>query len=471
MNTGQMKRRRLALGFVTLALAGPSIASTEAQVRAPTARTIRPCDPEGAAYAAARAELEAIDAAIDKLTPAGDFAALVGRISDLTRGLCFELMQASSGQPTSALSLKTYWNAGGHSRLLGYLELVKPAPIVWVEPSFRRALTIETSPRSPLRALLCSAADHACAAETRGWEIRAEAAFVRAARLVADGRRLQARERDRLARAHLMHDDCAEIAKGAKVGQRFIRFRDCLDDQPDRRVALPIGHVRAPVRGWLVISGRRGHHQFCDETRAYDLSTGSAYRVGTCTSLALLPDGAVDHRATDDGRLRVVEMGRVPVEALRETAWALLLMDEVDKNVRVEGWGQSLPTGIPIVETVSPEGHLELHGLGSSFTLSSGDTTLIWREVDAEEIKSGTLTWPEERNDPERDHALTLLKVAEAGFTAGCPAAAPPLSLIDESPRLSAHRPDNDETSLDLAARLVADSWQEVLARQRACAH
>jgi hypothetical protein len=205
-----MRTRSLALRFVTLTgLVGPSlVASTEAQARAPMMRTIRPCDPKTAAYAVARAELEAIDAAIKKLAPAADFAALVGRIADLSRGPCFELMEPSSGQPTSALSLQTYWNAGGYSHLLGYLQLGKPAPIL-----------------------------------------------------------------------------------------------------------------------------------------------------------------------------------------------------------------------------------------------------------------------SEERNDPERDHSLTLLKVAEAGFSPGCPAAAPPLSLIDERPRLSAHRLDTDRTSLAQAARLVTEGWQEALAKQRACAH
>lgn len=467
-----MKIRGLALGLVTfVGLVWPSFAaSREAQAQAPKAEEIRPCDPKGAAYAAARADLDAIDAAIKNLAPAADFAALVSRITDLTRRPCFELMGAISGSPTSALSLQTYWNDGGYSRLLGYLELGKRTRVLWVEPSFRRALTSETNPTDRLRGLLCPAADQACAAETRGWEIRAKATFLRAAKIEAEVRKSEAREWDhRHARTGRAANDCEGIAKGAPASERFIRFRDCLEDEPDKRVALPIGHLRAPLQGWLVISGRRGHYHFCDDTRAYDLATGSAFRVGTCSSLALLPGGAVDHRATDDGRLPVVEMGRLPAEALREATWALLLMDEVDKEVRVEGWGRPVPTGIRIAALGDHAG--AFHWSGGSFTTSSGDTELAWSYLDSEEVKSGTLTWPEERNNPERDHALTLLKVAEAGFAPGCPAAPPPLSSIDARPRLSANRLDTDQTSLDRAARLIEDAWQEALAKQRTCAH
>jgi hypothetical protein len=380
-------------------------------------------------------------------------------------------MDGVSLRPTSALSLRTYWNDGGMARLRGYLDLRDAdQPIVWVEPSVRKALTLETAPHSPLRPLLCPVADEACASETRGWEIRAEEAFRHAGELAAERQNLLERN-ERSPIASPAEEECEKLAIKAPAGRRFSEFRDCLEGTRDRRPALPIGHLRAPAHGWLLMSGRRGHYRFCDEVRAYDLASGAFYRVGTCSELALMAGGAVDHRATDEGRQRVVELGHLPVEALRETAWMLLLLDEVDKDVRLGGWGRSLPGGISVMAKVSEEiGLGSLRGFGTSFRTTSADTTLHWRVVDIDhELKSGSLTWPMEWNDPERDHALTLLKVAEAGFVAGCPDVAPPLALVLGKASLSASRLDTDRTSLDKAVALIADGWQAAAAQQRTC--
>lgn len=436
---------------------------------------VRPCDPKGAAYANARAELDAIDEAIGHLGPGDDFQPLVERLRKLVDCECFELLGSVDVDAKSALSLRTYWDGGASSRVRDALDWGQPGShLVWSEPSVRRALTLETAPQSPLRALLCPAADETCAAETRGWELRADAAFELAAARDAGLRKTRRLgDSKKGGSIDIKGDDCSEAIAKLPAHRRFSAFRDCIEGTDDKRVALPIGHLRAPTRGWLVISGRRGHYDFCDETRVYDLKTGSAYRVGTCTSLALLPKGAVDHRATDDGRHPVVELGHVPVDALRETAWMLLLMDEVDREVRVEGWGQSVPKGVAIKQNRSSGFLGSLSGWGVGGSWSSGDTWLRWRigMVDGEgesELKAGELTWPEERDQPERHHALTLLKVAEAGFHRDCPEAAPPLALVN-SPALAAHKLDTDQTSLARAATLIEDTWQQALAEQKIC--
>lgn len=470
-SSANMKPRWAHTGVLATAfLAVFSTLGDSAGAKSGTRRTriILPCDPSGADYAAADAELKAIDAAINRLAPADDFTPLVSRITKLVETKCFELLGEISLGPASSLSLQTYWNEGGHAHLRGYLDLRADAlRLVWVAPSLRSALTLETAPRSPLRSLLCPAADETCAADTRGWEIRAEAAFRHAGELAAARKKLQGR--DEPGQLTLSgEEDCETLAIKAPVGRRFVKFRDCLEETLDKHPALPIGHLRAPTRGWLLVSGRRGHYRYCDEMRAYDLASGAAYRVGTCSELALVSGGAVDHRATDEGRRRVVELGRLPVEALREAAWMLLLLDEVDQNVRTRGWGRSVPEGIGIMARASDE--YALHGFGTSFTTTSADTTLHWRVVDGDrELKAGTLTWPMEWNEPARAHALTLLKVAEAGFILGCPQTAPPLALVRGRTTISGNLLDSDQPSLDEAVRQIADAWQEGVARQRAC--
>jgi len=46
----------------------------------------------------------------------------------------------------------------------------------------------------------------------------------------------------------------------------------------NRRYAAGIA-LRAIDRGWLVLRGRRGHYDWANEIRAYDLATGAAYVV------------------------------------------------------------------------------------------------------------------------------------------------------------------------------------------------
>jgi hypothetical protein len=445
--------------------------ATVAHAKPKLLETIRPCDAASAEYANADAELKSISDAVGALPPAGDFAPLVERIRALARGRCFALLSGVSVDVKSALSLWAYWNDGGHARLRDALDWgSKGSRRVWVEPSVRKALTLETSPTSALRPLLCPARDDRCGAETRGWELRAEDAFGQAGALDAAERKAHVPPRSSSG-SQVRDDDCTETARQTPAKQRFIAYRDCLDRTFDNRVALPIGHLRAPSRGWLVISGRRGHYDFCDETRAYDLASGAAFRVGTCSALALRPGGSVDHRATDDGRKVVVELGHLPLDALREAAWMLLLMDEVDEDVRVSGWGQEVPDGMEILEARYSEGSLaNLYGWVHGGSFSSGETRLRWRIVREEaELKSGELTWPRERDEPQRHHALTLLKVAEEGFVAGCPGSAPPIALIQSKPRVSASKLDTDGESLGKAVDLIHENWKQALVQQRTC--
>lgn len=71
--------------------------------------------------------------------------------------------------------------------------------------------------------------------------------------------------------------------------------------------------LRAPERGWVLLRGRRGHYQYTDEQHAYDLATGAAY----ITRRHGILFGATDTRVES-------RVGRVPVHALRQLAFALI---------------------------------------------------------------------------------------------------------------------------------------------------
>jgi hypothetical protein len=229
-----------------------------------------------------------------------------------------------------------------------------------------------------------------------------------------------------------------------------------------------------PTEGWLVVSGRRGHYAFCDELRAFDLATGSAYRVASCSGLALEAGGSVDHRATDAGRQLARERGTVSLDEIREAAWMLLQLGELDRSVLTSGIGHSLPSGIP---RVVDAGATLSERWSGSFRASSAQTALAWRVATAaRELGKGTITWPRDLNDDAEAYAAELLEIAEASFTAGCPGTVPPPDLATQLGELSANHLDADAASLVQAASSLDRGWRELIGAQppggpSGCAH
>jgi hypothetical protein len=66
----------------------------------------------------------------------------------------------------------------------------------------------------------------------------------------------------------------------------------------------------APPFLGIVIRGRRGHYDFCDELGAYDMETGAAYVAKSCSGLHLRTDGSVDFEGTNAARKAAVVAGR-----------------------------------------------------------------------------------------------------------------------------------------------------------------
>ena len=417
------------------------------------------------AHAAALAEIEAIDAAIKALQPAALPFALLERLAKLASSKCFEIGGDFHVAAKTGLSLQTYWKDGGSSNFEAPLGLGgKSERWVFSAPSARRAFTRETDPKSPLAHLLCPAGVETCGAETAGWARRAEAVFAAAGEL-----------------EHLRHDwrrgggsgggdddGCEAVAKAAPARRRFELWRDCMLASAYSQTALPIGYFRAPKDGWLVIEGRRGHYDFCDETRAYDLAHGSATVIGSCSALALRKGGSVDVRKTDGNRQLVVQLGRVPVETLREAAWMILFMDEVDRGVQLHSLGLQVPGWIEVMRARDDD-EGGVYG-GSAVGRSTAQTTLRWRITRPSGlVKSGELTFPYD-HDPAENHAVQLLQIAESAFAEGCPQLAPPLALVDKPVSLTANQLDADARSLALASQALGTAWQQALHRQNACA-
>jgi hypothetical protein len=224
-----------------------------------------------------------------------------------------------------------------------------------------------------------------------------------------------------------------------------------------RRVALPLGEFKAPTTGWLVVVGRRGHYEFCDTTRAYNLATGAAFIHDSCSELILRPGGHVDRNATNKGRVERVSAGSIPVGNLREGVWMMLLRGEAEEaQLRAEYY--PLPTGLTPNVTVR---HDEGDFVGLGMWGNTGQTVLTWRWTpDKGEAFVGDLTWPHS-SDAAESHTASLLGVAEAGMIDGCGRGRVPAVLVKTSRKIRNLNEVRDDAIIELDQDLqkAFDRW------------
>jgi len=323
-----------------------------------------------------------------------------------------ETWRAPSTDDVEAMA--AWWERGGRDWLYSGLASSGNADFVVLPPDAPKRVTKEKAPG--LARLECAAdAPPGCARESAGWALRANSAF--APRVDEPGD--HSRER--------IEAECAVEAKQAKKLEQYRAWRTCLEGKRPQGAALPLGRFRAPTDGWLVLRGRRGHYHFCDEVRAYDLATGAAWVAKNCSGLVLLPGGSVDHDATDAKRGVTVQVGRLPVEALREAAWMTLLSEHVENHVQPYAWFVRRPAWL---EPRWPDDGT-MHGLGlGGFWATSAQTQLAWSWQGTDGLRdSGSLTWPNSSSAGE-DHADELWRIAEAAFLEGCAPARLPAQLV-----------------------------------------
>jgi hypothetical protein len=400
-----------------------------------------PCASGTPQHADAAARFAALSSAIERAPLAPAPTALQGELRAMLAEECFKMTLADGPSRTldfgSGLALRVFWKHGGESWARTYLDLGNPAttPVAWLPPTPRRALTLETAPGHPLTPLLCPAdmaektGPGTCGHSAEGYRFRADRALVLRGQPVPSG-------------------DCAQAAEAAGPEGAYGAWRDCSGAHLPRHDALPYGAFRLPTEGWLLLSGRRGHHAACEEERAYDLSSGAAYIVKKCRSMVQGPPPAL-----------VTLAGRLPLDALREAAWMLLLSATADRRITPSGIGMYLPEGMT-VRRRRPRVHGD-HIVGG--TRHSGQTTLRLAWVVPSGNKrgggalvgqaSGTFDWPDSPT-PARAHAAELLRIAEAGLEVGCPPAAlparldwdgaPPIDPTVTPPPLDEHGPLRD---------------------------
>ncbi|NRD44850.1 hypothetical protein [Corallococcus exiguus] len=394
---------------------------------------IVPCTPDSADGKSAREQLSAFDARMDALADDGEVVAAQAGILSLLGHRCFRIAREEEGLealtqneegPVPALALKTWWRDGGKAYFTSHLELGGPgAQTIVIPPDVRDVLSREASPKHRLASLLCPMKVGDCGAETEAWRARAEKSFR------PENRRPGTFDEDAQT-----PPDCMKEARKQPSLHRYKTWRACLALSPGARHVLPVlplGRIRAPTDGWLVIRGRRGHYAFCDQLDAYHLATGTTYRSSSCSNLALKSDGKVDVAGTDAARQSGVRVGRVSPERIRELVWMLLLEPEVKDRVQVEAVRVPVPKGLRVEWPATDEGS-EGGIAGGVFGGSTAQTTLSWKwfPPGGAEPMSGDFRFPYSWA-PGEDHANVLMTEAEATLQEGCPALPVPVRELD----------------------------------------
>jgi hypothetical protein len=391
------------------------------------------CVESSPAHLRAVASLNRLDEHLEALKDTDPTDKVEQELRTLLGSECFRLAFEAGRipQPDSAESLTGWWLGGGRAWLESYLELPRLGPVenrvpnVVVPPDARKTLQLEAHRDHPLQGLLCLTGDAECGVATRGWKLRADSYFEAHRAL---GRREGPSRLDggSTSGPRLTSRDCAEKASTVDAGQRYEVWRTCVDSRRPKRVALPLGEFKAPAAGWLVITGRRGHYEFCDTTRAYDLSTGTAFVSDSCSDLALRNDGSVDRGATNRARVEHVRVGTLSAENIKEALWMMLLRAEA-QEVQLKAEYYPLPAGLVPRVTVRPDGEFTTSGLWAN----TAQTTLTWQWLPpAGPAFAGRLTWPDSY-DAAEDHAASLLDIAERSLVERCaPASVPAAGLF-----------------------------------------
>lgn len=439
----------------------------------PEGRVVPRCAEGSAAQQNASAALQRLDQRIRGLAdsaPAASAAAAAGELHALLKTECF-LAAAETNRipkPDTARSLKQWWldGSGRHwltsllvTPQLGNVDRVSPHIAVPADP--RKTLDLEAHRNHPLATLLCPSNDPVCGRETRGWRRRAETSF-KAHRAAGRHNGSHMEEGWRQPTPAEISAQCDKESADRDGPERYRRWRACVEGLRVKQFAMPLGDVKAPDTGWLIVAGRRGHHEFCDTMRAYDVATGAAFIDDTCSEITLKADGRLESDMSHGGKARRVKAGAVPVENLRETLWMLLLRGEAEEvQVDIEYY--------PVPDGVTPQAVVRLRddeysGGGGEWS-HTGQSRLTWRWIPAAgPVFAGNLTWPD-ANDAAENHAAALLDVAEEGFVERCaPRPVPSLQALSGLASRRVHHLNEvereDLSDLDGELRGAVERWK-----------
>ena len=406
------------------AVAAPRAQDTSFWSFIPEDSVIDRCTAGTPAHGAAAAGLGRLSARIDSLRDSDPHAPVLDELHALLHEPCFVPASETDRlpRPDSAASLREWGSAGGLDWLRSYLELPNYNLVshVVLPPDARPTLLRRAAWNGALAEVICDPGDRACGGQTRGWRDRAEAAFElhhQAGKHRSWSERQQPRDPESVSRS------CAAVLETVEPQGRYLAWRECLESSRPRRRAMPLGATRAPGRGWFIIEGRRGHQDFCDGIAAYDLTTGAALAVRSCSALVLETDGSMNIAAIDARRKESVTAGAMPVDNLREAVWMLALRTQVPE-LQVAAEFYPLPKGLEVVSSRAQPGPERLQ----SSVFSTGQTLLAWHWLldGRVPVSGGLLLGSFEAHEA---HAEQLLLIAEAGLVEGCVRARPPASV------------------------------------------
>jgi hypothetical protein len=417
-------------------------------------QTIQRCAPMSPAHSEAKAGLQRFSDRMLRPSDADPLPPVLDELYALLKSECF-WMASETGRvpaPDSTLSLKEWWSQGGDSWLDSYLELPRQGeisamqPHIIVPPDTRRTLNLETTRGHRLQSLLCSQKDAACGARTRGWVLRADVHFESVK---------PPSWRDSFDRQQFSGEQASRECL-ARAGQNYQTWRACVESRRRTRAALPLGEFRAPDSGWLIVAGRRGHYDFCDTVRAYDLETGTAFMSDSCSGLALERDGTVNVPDTNNRRKETVRSGVISIENLREAVWMMLFKDEA-AEIQLLSDAVPLPRGLTPEITIDNDGMIAFGGASAN----TGQTLLVWRWIPTGQTRfDGELTWPGS-DEAAEDHAATLLQVADKSFVEGCPRRSLPSSASIRA-RQPVNRVDGPGESVDKWLEKAIPQWSAI---------
>lgn len=399
--------------MTSLALALASWLGRVSLASSPQGSFIEPCLPGTAAYQQAEADLARLDGQVRSLRNGDDPFAAGSALAQLVQTPCFALSveHKRSLRATNAMALRTFWEDGGAQWLESYLLLgrtpeTRRAPRVVVPPDLRPTLSLDADVAVP-EEILCRLADEECGRETRGWQLRAERAF----RLTTCTQAITPLSPGEL---------CGQQTRGQPRRERYMAWRACIEAQRPLTPALPLGSFRSPASGSWLFRGHRGAEPSCAEIRLYDLATGATF-VGQRCPAHVSPASryAMDELDGRGGR-RLVRVGRVSPEALREAALMTLLAFEV-RPAQLQASVQVLPAGIEVLLPTG-EGLVWKEADGMTFDLHALD--LDWAWVTDRPVASGKLAFPSSPH-PGADYAAGLWAAVEASIIDGCPGTRP----------------------------------------------
>jgi hypothetical protein len=461
-----------APALLVLALAAGAAADQPNLLPMPAAAIVKRCAESSPEIRAAHTAFSVVRDRIRALKDTSDPTPAIAALRGLLRGPCFAMAIEVGllAEPKHALALKTWWESGGESWLSSYLKMPEVGevshlrPNVVIPPGMRSVLFRETTPDTQLEPLLCSQADALCGIETEGWMARARAVVE-----VPDAEHLQwyermrdemeaaARHQGTPASKQTIEANPGLLCGGASARKDYTAWRSCLAQNRNQVEAMPLGRTRAPKDGWLIIVGRRGHYDFSDEARAYDLTTGAAYISASRSGLALMRGGDVNFAKTDAARQSHLAVGRLAsIDNLREAVWMLMLREHTEQ-VAIGAEYYPLPTGMKV--ELRPNDAELIAGSGRG-GWNSGMTTLEWRWLgpDGNPRAEGEVTWPAAYEHAEA-HAAALLDIAERGFVEGCPPATPPKSASPWRARVN-HRDGPPPKEFQ---RLIDGLWRRIV--------